>query len=339
MHSRVHFGHESVHLFLASFGLELHPAIDQIPNEARYFKFLRYLGNHVAEPYALNTALKENDFVVNFDHAPQMLKVQLPSGNKQKRLNIEAPLCICIREHRNQSLRPIGNQRMIPKDSDSSSDGEYEDPGELGWSEFDWEKYLRLQDDIVHRYLGFYEKFKGSAERIDEVAQAMGWDRDNESDELPEEETEIPETEEMEPYTLQKNPVYISTTAIYLSLQRHWEHLCASLDCLDRHTSIAYLASLHRGEMNATLAIQSLDLGDYTMAVSLFKRAMRELNASLSLLGSDKMGGEKLFLSYRENAYSQIFDLREIWLRIIAECREEVSRHGRNKTAEDDSQS
>ncbi|HEX2101818.1 MAG TPA: hypothetical protein VHF69_14185, partial [Candidatus Synoicihabitans sp.] len=75
----------------------------------------------------------------------------------------------------------------------------------------------------------------------------------------------------------------------------------------------------------ATLAIQALDFGDYAMAISLFKRALRELNGSLALLSSEAHGS-RAFTTFRDHALPRLFDLREIWLRVMNECREELER-------------
>src|SRR5471032_2240213 len=66
---------------------------------------------------------------------------------------------------------------MSDFDSDNLSENEWEENGDLAWNEFDWEVYLREQESAIHRYLGFYESLKAGPERIDEVADRMGWDR------------------------------------------------------------------------------------------------------------------------------------------------------------------
>ena len=40
-------------------------------------------------------------------------------------------------------------------DSENPSENEWEEQGGLAWNEFDWERYLREQDEAIHRYLGF----------------------------------------------------------------------------------------------------------------------------------------------------------------------------------------
>lgn len=221
-------------------------------------------------------------------------------------------------------------------DADGPSENEWEEQGELTWNEFDWEKYLREQDNAISRYLNFYEKLQGHPERIDETARLMGWE---EGDWSAETESEIEAMEEaaenesasdyegLEPYTLHKNPVFIATKAIYLGLGRQWLEVAADPLKVAQPLALAFQTALHRGEDQASLAIQALDLGDYAMAVSLFKRALRELNSSLALLDASRSGNHPAVTAFRERTLPRLFDLREIWLRVINECRDELARH------------
>lgn len=229
---------------------------------------------------------------------------------------------------------------MSNYNSDGPSDNEWEDRGELAWNEFDWEQYLREQDEVIHRYIGFYEKLEGRTDRLDEVAHHMGWDEESWSSdseftvETSSESSQDAQTSandyDSDPYTLHKNPVFVATKAIYLTLTRQWERLAEQADRVPQKLAVGFLASLHRGEEQAMLAIQALDFGDYAMAISLFKRALRELNSSLAMMREDTPASRAL-TAYREQALPRLFDLREIWLRVMNECREELER-----PAEDD---
>ena len=73
--------------------------------------------------------------------------------------------------------------------------------------------------------------------------------------------------------------------------------------------------------------MHALDFGDYAMAVSLFKRALSSLNDSLATLADEETCRHRLTAAWREEARARLFDLREIWLRVITECREELERH------------
>lgn len=221
-------------------------------------------------------------------------------------------------------------------ETDGPSDNEWEDRGELAWNEFDWERYLREQDDVIHRYLAHYEQLKGHEDRIDETAHLMGWDEDawstdsdpsardsdDSDDELP---SDLSDGKD-EPYTLHKNPIFISTKAIYLSLKRGWEGIAANPSRVPQAMALDIHASIYRGEEQAMLAIQALDFGDYAMAISLFKRALGELNRTFALLGSTAVEKLPAVAHYLEDAQPRLFDLREIWLRVMNECRDELER-------------
>jgi hypothetical protein len=215
-------------------------------------------------------------------------------------------------------------------DSDGGSENQWEDRGDLAWNEFDWERYLREQDEAIHRYLRFYQACKGSTDRIDQVAEKMNWGQDDWSDdsenETFQEEEEDDEDDQDDVYTLHKNPIFIATKAIYVGLNRSWESLATESGKVPQPLAIRLLASMHTGEEQAVQAIHALDFGDYAMAVSLFKRALSALNSSLALLNDDSITRHRHALAWREDALPSFFDLREIWLRVIAECREELDR-------------
>jgi len=217
-------------------------------------------------------------------------------------------------------------------ESDGSSDNEWDDRGDLAWNEFDWERYLREQDETIHRYLGFYETFRQAPDRIDRVAEQMGWDPPEtaaESGAVAEDSADAePEDfiESDEVYTLHKNPVFVATKAIYLSLKRPWELAAADKARLPAPLALAFLSSLHRGEENAVQAIHALDFGDFAMAISLFKRALSAVNSSLAFLNEHAAARYPAVGAFRADAMPRLFDLREVWLRVISECRQELNR-------------
>jgi hypothetical protein len=221
-------------------------------------------------------------------------------------------------------------------DPDTPSENDWEERGDLAWNEFDWEQYLREQDDVLHRYLAFYEQLREHPERIDEVAHFMHWDEGvwtSESVSMEDDGTEDEETEAQdeasyraEPYTLHKSPVFIATKAIYLSLKRAWERIAADNAKVPQTLAIALQTSLYRGEEQAILAVQALDFGDFAMAISLLKRALRELNQTLSLLDERAADASRPLGHFCQDARPRLFDLREIWLRVMNECRQELER-------------
>jgi len=221
-------------------------------------------------------------------------------------------------------------------DPDSPSENEWEERGDLAWNEFDWEQYLREQDDVLHRYIAFYEQLREHPERIDEVAHFMQWDEsvwtsESVSMEVDDDEEETTEEQDeaafrAEPYTLHKSPVFIATKAIYLSLRRAWERIATDNTKVPQALALTLQTSLYRGEEQATLAVQALDFGDFAMAISLLKRALRELNQTLALLDERAAGASRALGHFCQDARPRLFDLREIWLRVMNECRQEIQR-------------
>ena len=111
---------------------------------------------------------------------------------------------------------------MENSDSDIPSDNDWEDRGELAWNEFDWERYLREQENAITRYVEFYAKVIERIDRIDVVAEKMGWEsaesleQESEADEaMAEFEESVDYVDDDDVYTLHKNPVYISTKGLY----------------------------------------------------------------------------------------------------------------------------
>jgi hypothetical protein len=221
-------------------------------------------------------------------------------------------------------------------DSDGGAENEWDERGDLAWNEFDWERYLREQDESVHRYLRFYDACQGKADRIDEVADLMGWgdgdwtDDDSAPDDIAGSKAEDTEPDfsedEDEVYTLHKNPIFIATKAISLSLKGRWQSVAGQPGKVPQPLALSLLAAFHRQEEEAVHAIHALDFGDYAMAVSIFKRALSSLNGSLALLNDEGANRYRGVAAYREEALPRLFDLREIWLRVITECREELER-------------
>ena len=217
---------------------------------------------------------------------------------------------------------------MTNSDSDGLFDNDWEDRGELSWTEADWMKYLGEQDEAVRDYLKHYDQLGEAPDRVDEVARRMGWELSEEAATETDEAAEEAEAEESfaddwDPYTLHRNPVYISSRALYISLIAQWERVAAQPDRVPAALAVTLQASLYRGNEQVLQAVQALEMGDYTLAVCLFKQALRELNVTLARLSQPDVAASTLALRYREYALPRLFDLREIWLRVMNECRQD----------------
>ena len=220
---------------------------------------------------------------------------------------------------------------MTNSDSDGLFENDWEDRGELSWTEQNWQKYLGEQETAVRSYIKYYDQLAEAPDRIDEVARRMGWElTDIPAAEDTIEDIEVEDDEDAfdgdwDPYTLHRNPVYIATRALYVSLLSHWERVAAQPDRVPAALGITLQASLYRGNEQVLQAVQALEMGDYTLAVCLFKLALRELNLTLARLSEPDVAATPLAMRYREYALPRLFDLREIWLRVMSECRQNHS--------------
>ena len=317
---------EGVEFLLRALRLDADPAVRKVLNVARDLEFTRNLKRGIPEPDALHVAFEVDFCVVHVRHDPNPFKQMGTKGNHPE-ARAAHPLFVCfLGPPRLSFSRPMDNSY-----SDGSLENEWEDRGDLIWNEFDWERYLRDQEDVIHRYLGFYEAFRTSPDRIDLVAGQMGWespespDEEGDAEVAPGEDDAVEFTED-DVYTLHKNPVYVATKAIYLGIRRPWEFLAGDPKRVPTPLALSFLVSLHRGEEQALQAVHALDFGDYAMAVSLFKRALGALNGSLAQLNAESSLGHSAVRDYREDALPRLFDLREVWLRVIEECRRELRR-------------
>ncbi len=215
---------------------------------------------------------------------------------------------------------------MTNSDSDGLFENDWEERGELAWTEADWQKYLGQQEAAVRDYIKIYDQLPETMDRVDEAARRMGWELAGsaEAEEVLDDDEEESFAGDWDPYTMHRNPVYISSRALYVSLLAHWERVAAQPERVPAALGITLQALLYRGNEQALQAVQALEMGDYTLAVCLFKLALRELNSTIARLNRPDVAATPLAIRFREYAMPRLFDLREIWLRVMNECRQSL---------------
>jgi hypothetical protein len=220
---------------------------------------------------------------------------------------------------------------MSQYEFENNNEGEWEENEDVAWNEADWQKFLRNADKDVSRFISAYNKVFEDPERLDAAAAIMGWHRDDWSsidEELNEEEikqlrpVEMEELKKMAPYTIHRHPIYLSSIGLYAYLRNSWEHFMRNnRNQPAPHLAWSYSASLADGERHSLLAANCLDLGDYLLAVCHFKKAHSALNESLRLNRLFTHQSEKVLIKYRNESNIRLHDLREIWLRVMHDCR------------------
>lgn len=226
---------------------------------------------------------------------------------------------------------------MSENQFDGLSDNEWDETWEFAWSEFDWERHMREQDKTVQAYLSHYDRLLSRPDRIDEAAHLMGWDQEGWTSDDPEDgeaaaESATPESGHnnrtpLDPYTIQKHPVYVSTHGLFFWLGRAWEFVVPACGAkIPVRTALSFTGAISSSEHNGLLAVHSLDMGDFSLAVCLLKRALSDLNAGIRQLQSLDTRVHPAFEQFHRQAMIRIFDIREIWLRVMRDCRAELDR-------------
>lgn len=217
---------------------------------------------------------------------------------------------------------------MSDPNFDHSESGGWDDtPSEPAWGEFQWRNYLKNSDRETARFLSIYNSLKDKPNHLDEVASLMGWDAQDMSmtDEFNSVEVDLDEpANEMDeaPYTLHKHPVFVVTRSLYRYLHQSWEHFMVhSQSDLPAQLCWKYATSLHQAEMNVLLSIQALDLGDFGLAICHFKNSLSALNQTLALLDQLTHPNHEFLKSFQHEIRIRLFDLRELWLRVMQDCR------------------
>ena len=221
---------------------------------------------------------------------------------------------------------------MSQYDYDNNQEGEWEDPESTAWNEADWQIYLRNSDQEITKFITAYNKCREHSDRLESASKIMGWMKEDWTclDDLEMEEDQIKEIrplpldelQKMEPYTVHKHPVYIASTALFCFLRSSWEHMMMNnRKKLDPQLSWSYCSSLSDAEKHAILAANCLDLGDFLLALNHLKRAHAALNESMRINRLFSHHNEKIFEEYLVESDVRMHDLREIWLRVMSDCR------------------
>jgi hypothetical protein len=221
---------------------------------------------------------------------------------------------------------------MSQYDFDNNQDGDWEDPESTAWNEADWQIYLRNSDQEIAKFITAYNKCRDHADRLESASKIMGWMKEDWTciDDVEIEEDQIKEIrplpldelQKMEPYTVHKHPVYISSVALFTFLRSSWEHMMMhNRKKLDPQLSWSYCSSLSDAEKHAILAANCLDLGDFLLALNHLKRAHAALNESMRINRLFSHHNKKIFEEYLVESDVRMHDLREIWLRVMCDCR------------------
>lgn len=215
---------------------------------------------------------------------------------------------------------------MADFESESNPDSNWDDSWETVWNEHDWEVYLANEEDQVRRYQKLYNKLAQNQNRLDEVALFMGWDTNGDPQDQETANNGI-EAISDQPYTLHKHPLYIASKALHNWLTERWsQHVSLCSEQISPVSAFKIQKTISSSEQYGLLAVTALDLGDYALAIAYFKRGLSKINGLLSQLNELETKNIAPLHAYSKHAKIRLFDIREIWLRVMSDCRTAVAR-------------
>lgn len=214
-------------------------------------------------------------------------------------------------------------------DFEAHPEGDWDDRGNISWNEFDWQQFLKRRQKEIARFVSLYDRYFDEPDHLDRVAVEMGWDRDDWSvgEGLDDdEEGELAERDEdMDPYTMHRHPVFVVTAGLYAQLRYLWDCFLEKPGTLTPRDATRVANALAAGEQNLILTIQAVDMGDFLLGVCHGKLGLRAINEAMNLLQPlETMSGDApRFLTAMR---MRLFDLRDVCLRVMGDCREEERR-------------
>jgi len=231
---------------------------------------------------------------------------------------------------------------MSHYNSEGQPEGEWDDRGDLSWNELDWSQFLKRQEEEVARFLRYYNQSPVSGtERLDWVARQMNWDTDDWAiGDFPEEEDEVGEEwkddsesfdRDEDPYTLHRHPVFIVTSGLFAQLRHILRNLVETRrNRMDPLLACDFSDVLASADRHMLIALQSMDVGDYLLCVVHLKRSLKGLNTAMHLL-PHLAAAAPIPEQFRRNLLARLFDIREVGIRVMMDCREEENRDFRDE--------
>jgi hypothetical protein len=124
-----------------------------------------------------------------------------------------------------------------------------------------------------------------------------------------------------EPYTLHRHPVFIVNMGLFFQLRHLWRNSLQQYNgSANALLNWDFSDALGESERHALMAMQCMEMGDFMLCVVHLKRTIKSLNHSMHLLPSLFKRMPELD-GLKHDLLQRIFDLREVALRVMRDCR------------------
>ena len=206
------------------------------------------------------------------------------------------------------------------------------------WDEYDWERFLRQQDQRTEKYMELLEKYIDHPQRDEIIAREMGWtqilgdgDWSAEVDALLDEDWRLqndetpsgPEQKATESF--EDNILYRAAFALTVWIDKLFDQN-AALQNEPAAIKLATHAALASAKLAAALSDDDVD--ELGMTIAYLKRALKAITVSLD--SAAKLVSEKLIAARQYSVLQQrLFQVRDGIITLMGEYRGEWRRrHG-----------
>jgi len=210
----------------------------------------------------------------------------------------------------------------------------YEGESERMWDEYDWERFLREQDQKTEKYMQLLEKYLDDPQRDEIIAREMGWtqlldakDWSAEVDALLDEDPE--EADDLEPEqaaksveTFEEHNLYRAAFALTIWI----DQLFDQKPLLQNEPAAIKLAT-HSALASAKLAaaLSGDDVDEIGMTIAYLKRALKAITISMD--AAKQLLSEKLITRAQHSVLQQrLFQVRDGIITLMGEYRSEWRR-------------
>jgi len=210
----------------------------------------------------------------------------------------------------------------------------YEGESERMWDEYDWERFLREQDQKTEKYMQLLEKYLDDPQRDEIIAREMGWtqlldakDWSAEVDALLDEDPE--EDDDLEPdqgaksvETFEEHSLYRAAFALTIWI----DQLFDQKPLLQNEPAAIKLAT-HSALASAKLAaaLSGDDVDEIGMTIAYLKRALKAITISMD--AAEQLLSEKLITKAQHSVLQQrLFQVRDGIITLMGEYRSEWRR-------------
>src|SRR5438270_13865009 len=203
------------------------------------------------------------------------------------------------------------------------------------WDEYDWERFLKQQDQRTEKYMDLLEKYIDDPQRDEIIAREMGWtqvlsdgDWSAEVDALLEEDWRgqddevCPGPDQKPSETFEDHILYRAAFALTVWIDKLFDQN-AALQIEPAAIKLATHAALASAKLAAALSDDDVD--ELGMTIAYLKRALKAITVSLD--SAAKLVSEKLIAARQYSVLQQrLFQVRDGIITLMGEYRGEWRR-------------